>query len=467
MSREALESHAGARLSEAVASMEISEQPEKAVECNGGSETTQVTPANESSLSDTTDTQQSSQAESTPEAAPVRKAKPKRLVKTVNKEGGLVQLVREQADEIKQLREQLDTAEGERDDIQDQYDDLLEKVTHIKGTLGERLKADAVRLVKCQEELDGARAQIAAATEAKDAAEQTIQNLKAQLSQKTTELETEIETLKSQTASGAASHQQELKQLKQERDRLGLSLESLKGELQKVAKEKLSLDMALGDERTQRSSFESKIAQISEELTTQTGYAEHYRDSSLRAERELAQLTAETNQKIERLEQNIQALELEKSRFKEQLREQADTLQSKDSELEEAKKQLLEGEDLQRQVKEKNLQIGKLRHEAVILNDHLTNALATVRRGSQGQSIDKELISNLVLQFASIPRGDSKKYEVLQLISNTLDWDESQQAQAGLARAQSSGDGGGSGGLFGKFAEFLERESNKGRNAER
>jgi len=43
----------------------------------------------------------------------------------------------------------------------------------------------------------------------------------------------------------------------------------------------------------------------------------------------------------------------------------------------------------EKEVKEKNLLIGKLRHEAVILNDHLTKALRYLKKGKPEENIDK------------------------------------------------------------------------------
>ena len=78
------------------------------------------------------------------------------------------------------------------------------------------------------------------------------------------------------------------------------------------------------------------------------------------------------------------------------------------------------------------LQIGKLRHEAIILNEHLTKALAMLKKSSDSESVDKELISNLLISFVSIPRADPRKFEVLELLSNFLNWDEDKKQQAGL-----------------------------------
>lgn len=43
----------------------------------------------------------------------------------------------------------------------------------------------------------------------------------------------------------------------------------------------------------------------------------------------------------------------------------------------------------EKEVKEKNLLIGKLRHEAVTLNDHLRKALRMLKRDNADDKIDK------------------------------------------------------------------------------
>ena len=47
------------------------------------------------------------------------------------------------------------------------------------------------------------------------------------------------------------------------------------------------------------------------------------------------------------------------------------------------------------EAKEKNLLIGKLRHEAVILNDHLTRTLKKVKRGKPEDTIDRYVSHHL------------------------------------------------------------------------
>ena len=59
--------------------------------------------------------------------------------------------------------------------------------------------------------------------------------------------------------------------------------------------------------------------------------------------------------------------------------------------LDAAKKEVERALPFEMEVKEKNLLIGKLRHEAVILNDHLTKALRYLRKGKPEDNIDKSV----------------------------------------------------------------------------
>lgn len=53
----------------------------------------------------------------------------------------------------------------------------------------------------------------------------------------------------------------------------------------------------------------------------------------------------------------------------------------------------------EKEVKEKNLLVGKLRHEAVTLNDHLRKALRMLKRDNADDKIDK-------YRLRAVPEGD-------------------------------------------------------------
>jgi hypothetical protein len=43
-------------------------------------------------------------------------------------------------------------------------------------------------------------------------------------------------------------------------------------------------------------------------------------------------------------------------------------------------------------------------------------------------------MTNFLLQFLSLPREDTKRYEILNLIASLLEWNDEQRHKAGLAR---------------------------------
>jgi hypothetical protein len=49
-------------------------------------------------------------------------------------------------------------------------------------------------------------------------------------------------------------------------------------------------------------------------------------------------------------------------------------------------------------------------------------------------------MTNVLLQFLSLPREDTKRYEILNLIASILEWNDEQRQKAGLARSSSSKD---------------------------
>lgn len=76
---------------------------------------------------------------------------------------------------------------------------------------------------------------------------------------------------------------------------------------------------------------------------------------------------------------------------------------------------------------------------AVILNEHLTEALRRLRANTSDASVDGRLITNLLIQFLNTPRTDSKRFEMLSLIGSVLSWTADERERAGLQRNTSNG----------------------------
>ena len=91
--------------------------------------------------------------------------------------------------------------------------------------------------------------------------------------------------------------------------------------------------------------------------------------------RELREIVENSQAQVESLQKQLQEVE---SRAAEST-----------SSLEATKQELERALPFEKEVKEKNLLIGKLRHEAVILNDHLTKALRYLKKSKPEDTIDK------------------------------------------------------------------------------
>ena len=90
----------------------------------------------------------------------------------------------------------------------------------------------------------------------------------------------------------------------------------------------------------------------------------------------------ELRELVESSQTQIAALKTRLKEVEQQAAEATSSLESTKLELEQAL-------PFEKEVKEKNLLIGKLRHEAVILNDHLTKALRYLKKGKHEDTIDK------------------------------------------------------------------------------
>ena len=208
------------------------------------------------------------------------------------------------------------------------------------------------------------------------------------------------------------------------------------------------------EERAIRRDLAEKADELEEQLTTVKQSYER-----VNAERETQGTTVDGLQRALQEIQEARKRELreivESSQSEaEAMRKQISELQARrdetDKDLQATKTELTRASPFEKEVKEKNLLIGKLRHEAVILNDHLTKALRFLKKGKPEDNVDRyicpqhitnysnkhsrQIVTNHLLHFLALDRSDPKKFQVLQLIALLLGWTEEQREQAGLSR---------------------------------
>ncbi|CUS14621.1 unnamed protein product [Tuber aestivum] len=336
----------------------------------------------------------------------------------------------------------------EKQTLDTQYKTLLGRVATIKSTLGERLKSDAEELERCRgmvEELEDQNRSL----------NESIKDLHGQLgrSQETSkEASKELTILRNRMNLSQQNWAKEREDLISAEQFLREEYETTKHAMQDwevIALEERAVRESLGERlieledqiSTQKAAYVKAVAEKERESNAAAGLQRSLQDIQNARKQELREVVESTQAQISQLSQKGEILE---KRTKEV-----------ESQLLQAQKDFDRVSPFEKEVKEKGLLIGKLRHEgicrvmhisygtypnayyaelAVTLNDHLRKALRMLKRDNADDKIDKQLVTNVFLQFVSIQRGDTKKYEVLQLIASVLDWNDEQREKAGLVR---------------------------------
>ena len=122
------------------------------------------------------------------------------------------------------------------------------------------------------------------------------------------------------------------------------------------------------------------------------------------------------------LRRSVETYESQIDELRKQMQAAREAATASQKALETTQKELERALPFEKEVKEKNLLIGKLRHEAVTLNEHLTKALRILKKGRPEDNVDRQIVTNYILHFLAIDRSDPKKFEALQLISALLGW---------------------------------------------
>ncbi|TKA71482.1 hypothetical protein B0A55_06942 [Friedmanniomyces simplex] len=344
----------------------------------------------------------------------------------------LESLTTQHENELSGVKDELEQSQQAKEHAEAQYRSLLGKVSTIRSQLGERLKQDA-------EELDQARGRIEDLETSNQAAmeeNERLQQSMIALNGKVDTQESEIEDLRSRTSLSTSNWVKE-------RDNL-VSREAYVREEYEVARQAMQdWEILATEERARREALEERLADAEEQMNGSREAYERVRDEAETQgstvdglQRALRDLQDERKRELRELVEQSQA---QLDELKKQAKHAEDGAEALKQQLETTKKELDRAMPFEKEVKEKNLLIGKLRHEAVILNDHLTKALRFLKRGKPEDNVDRQLVTNHFLHFLALDRSDSRKFQILQLIAALLGWDEGQREQAGLLRMGSGG----------------------------
>lgn len=330
-------------------------------------------------------------------------------------------------EEVESLKSQLQQKVEESEKHKENYDKLLSRVSQMK-TIFQKMKESEAKLEEVEDEKLELKKELDKASEKIKLLETTTTQLNSEilnLNSECTKLTEKNSALQKQIETEEFEMQNDSKRLEDENRQLKKELREAKSDLEEY-------QILVQEEKASKVNLSQEI----NDLKSKYDFLEHYKKIS---DEKCEKLSAE----IERLNKTISDMKDDKEKVvsdvKAQLESKVDQLNKHTEEINDLKKLLKEKDlklegmaELENSLKEKQLLIGKLRHETITLNEHLNKAMKLVKRESGKETVDRELISNLFISFLQIPRGDNKKFEVLQLLANFLDWDDEKKRHAGL-----------------------------------
>ncbi|KAJ9418271.1 hypothetical protein QL093DRAFT_2382300 [Fusarium oxysporum] len=323
------------------------------------------------------------------------------------------------SNEVTQLKSDLEESNAAKENAEEEYQTLLGRVEKIKQTLSDRFKRDKAELEESKERIEELEAENEELRNNAVSSGDDVAKLKEELQDATRELN----TLRSRNNLSAQNWSKE-------KEELVRHVQHLKEEMETTANA-----MANGNLVDKVSELEEQVTilrQNYENATTERESQTTLIENLQNALREIQDARKkELRDMVETTEAQVQAL-----------KKQVQEADARAKEAEEAKQTL--SQELERtapyekEVKEKNLLIGKLRHEAIVLNDHLTKALRYLKKTKPEDNVDRQIVTNHLLHFLTLDRGDAKRFQVLQVMAGYLNWTDEQREQAGLARPGTS-----------------------------
>lgn len=334
--------------------------------------------------------------------------------------------------EVTQLKTDLEESNTAKENAEEQYQTLLERVEKIKETLSARLNRDKAELEEAKERIEELETQNEELQNSAKSSGDDYGKLKEELADATRELA----TLRSRSNLSTEN-------FNKEKEEMSKTVQRLKEEMATTTNAMGEWEVLAMEERSLKENLAEKVSDLEEQMEA---FRQSYESAS--SERD-SQTTL-----IDNLQNALR--EIQEARKKE-LRDMVETTESqllaqkklvqeaeaRSNEAQEAAEELSKEVErtapFEKEVKEKNLLIGKLRHEAIVLNDHLTKALRYLKKTKPEDNVDRQVVTNHLLHFLTLDRGDVKRFQVLQVMAGYLNWTDEQREQAGLARPGASG----------------------------
>lgn len=258
--------------------------------------------------------------------------------------------------------------------------------------------SNLVAFANCvQEDLTQARTHIEELEEQKSSLQEqyTVRSSEVEeLHTKNQDLHRELDELRARTTLSQQNWEAEKKELEEQESYLRDEFDNAKQamhdwEVLAVEERSMRRDLAerIVDLEEQlaniRTEHEQTIRNRDEQALTVESLQRAMRDIQSERKKELRELVERSQDEVEGLKKRA---EESKSRFKE-LEEQLESAQN------EVQRML----PFEKEVREKNLQLGQQRHQNIMLSEHLTKALRILKKGRPEETVDRYACSNFLL----------------------------------------------------------------------
>ncbi|RUS26473.1 hypothetical protein BC938DRAFT_470731, partial [Jimgerdemannia flammicorona] len=333
---------------------------------------------------------------------------------------------------VSDLRRQLERVTEEKAQLSKDYNAILERLMDMKNALAPKLQADL-------EESRQLRQRLASLTSDHADLQQTATQLRVELGAAHDRLEQTTLELAQLRTHLLESSQEAAREVGERED----ELRAAQVRLDRVQREKEEWELLAMEERGTKEQVLRRCRQLEKEAETHRVEVELVVKEREREAESLTNLQAVLEEfqaaKESEIRFAVEGLQRQLNTANTSLQEFQRRALSAEEQLEQLQRDIARARQLEKEVKEKNLLIGKLRHEAVILNEHLVEAMRRLKQESSENNVDRRLMTNLLITFLNAPRGDRKRYDTLTVMASVLQLTDEQKEQVGLIRRAGAG----------------------------
>lgn len=344
---------------------------------------------------------------------------------------------------------QVDLLTRENEVLKTQLDALKENLLKMKTMVADRLKREVENtqrekaaheetkktLTILNEEFANVRQQLGAVESERAAEIKSLRDELAHIKEDGTHNEGELERLRLHLQE---ADQEYMLSANTQKD----ALEEYKKQVFTLENERKSWEVACQTERENAVKAAEQIEELHIRMANVKSQMDELRidrDERLAACESLERVLAEQDELVKKDIENktieykiqVQGLENEISTYK-------DTLTEYENRINELTLANTELEKVREEADEKDRLISKLRQDTFENHQHLKEAMKRLQNNAD--QVDKPIITNLLISFLQVQRGDPKRFEILQIIASVLKLSDEDRVRIGISRPAAAGD---------------------------